>query len=322
MRWYLNEASIQGQFASLEELGEVLGGLLAVRMRVQPLQQGLRVGRAIGERPAVRGELFREIALRLPDRLLRSALLNWIDRTGPFTDDERLAEAEDYFECMGVDVTDQGLGEAARRLKVGDDSCSFSFEGGPIDFAFSPLEVRQGLPEDVLARFDVRNFWLTRDLEAHGASQIAAAQSWQELVEQARGRFPKLEIPDLVFQNRLLAREPFDAVIRERALALMGHLQAYMGSLGLDGSETDRSREITAQYFSGERALFSPESQTNQRDFKEEMTFQNPTKPDQTIFGHWHGKISHKFYRMHIEWPVPAGEKAKVLYLGPKLTKS
>jgi hypothetical protein len=36
-----------------------------------------------------------------------------------------------------------------------------------------------------------------------------------------------------------------------------------------------------------------------------------------------HGKISHRYFRLHFEWPVPSGaEQIKVLYIGPKLTKS
>lgn len=322
MRWYVNEASIQGQFATIEVLTKALSGLLSARAKVPALREGLRVSRRIGECPTVRGATFRECAVRLSDREIKGALLTWIDRSGPFTDDERLAEVDDYFECCGVDVTEQGLGEAARRLKSCGEACSFSFEGGDLNFAISPLEVVHGLPEDVLGVFSVQNFWKIEELERDAAGRIVAAKSWRELVEQARMRFPKLQIPDSVYLNQSLSREPFDTIIRDRTIALLGHLHAYMLSRTEDGRETERSREIVQQFFAGERALFTGESSTNQHEFQRELTFAHPVVDGATIFAHWHGKISHRFFRLHIEWPVPPGEKAKVLYLGPKITKS
>ena len=71
-----------------------------------------------------------------------------------------------------------------------------------------------------------------------------------------------------------------------------------------------------------DRALFSGESAGNQDTFRAQMTFPDPDDADKNIFAHWHGKISHRFFRLHFEWPVPAKEKhMKILYLGPKITK-
>jgi hypothetical protein len=86
--------------------------------------------------------------------------------------------------------------------------------------------------------------------------------------------------------------------------------------------EGPASSEILQMFFQGERALFSPESSTNRRECRHEMTFPDPDGGDD-IFAHYHGKISHRVFRLHFDWPVPAAaSKLKVLYLGPKLTKS
>jgi hypothetical protein len=38
---------------------------------------------------------------------------------------------------------------------------------------------------------------------------------------------------------------------------------------------------------------------------------------------HWHGKISHRFFRLHFEWPLEKDrKKLEIFYLGPKVTKS
>jgi hypothetical protein len=52
------------------------------------------------------------------------------------------------------------------------------------------------------------------------------------------------------------------------------------------------------------------------------MTFPDP-EGGADIFAHFHGKISHRFFRLHFDWPVPStATRLKVLYIGPKLTKS
>jgi hypothetical protein len=73
----------------------------------------------------------------------------------------------------------------------------------------------------------------------------------------------------------------------------------------------------------GDRALFSGESPSNQAKFRQELTFQDPAAACRANFAHWHRKISYRFFRLHFEWPVPAeATQLKVVYLGPKLTKS
>ena len=41
--------------------------------------------------------------------------------------------------------------------------------------------------------------------------------------------------------------------------------------------------------------------------FQNEMTFVDPDDATRTVFAHWHGKIRHRHFRMHFEWPVSKG---------------
>ena len=89
---------------------------------------------------------------------------------------------------------------------------------------------------------------------------------------------------------------------------------------GEHGEEGQVAQEIIKNYFSGDRALFTGESVTNQKSFNREMTFRR-TSGD-SYFAHWHGKISHRFFRLHFEWPLSKDrKKLEVFYLGPKITK-
>jgi hypothetical protein len=246
----------------------------------------------------------------------------WLDRTGPFVDDDRLTEPDDYFEYCGLDVTESGLGEATRRIKAREAAWTLSFKGGRLDFTVSPLIVDHGLAEARLGKYNVENVWTARDLAESAINSGPAIASWRILVEVARERFSRLVLPDSLYQNPALAQEPFEATIRDRVLVLLSHLDSYMGGRGSGGAEGPRARYIIETFFVGDRALFSGESPTNQRKFINELTFPDPEDSNKTIFAHWHGKISHRFFRVHFEWPVNTeATKLKVVYIGPKITK-
>jgi hypothetical protein len=323
MRWYINDVSLQGQFADPRTFENVLRELLKVRANIQSLRANLRATRTISERYVRDGITVRHVVSHLTDTELRRAVFGWLDRAGPFVEDDRYPERDDYFECLTLDVTNSGLGEAARRVKAGELASSFSFGGGAVDFGVSPLQVNHGLEENRLGVWDVTNYWLTNALRESALRELPDPFSWRTLVEGARQRYSRLTLPDYIYENAGLAREPFDAAIRDRAMELLRYLDEYMAGRAEDGAEGPGARSIIDNFFSGERALFTGESTTNQRRFAAELTFPDPEVPDRNIFAHWHGKISHRFFRLHFEWPVPAkASKLKIVYLGPKLTKS
>ena len=250
-------------------------------------------------------------------------MLLWFDRYGPFWEDDRQGEQDDYFEFSGIDVTESGLGEAARRRRSDQPVATFSFLGGDIKFDLNPLAVDHGLPEERLGQYPVENFWEIALLEQSAIERGPEIKNWRALVEAARLRFPKLMIPDSVYLDKRLAREPFDTVIRDHALKLLGYLNAYMEGREANGAEGPRSRDIIDAHFTGERAAFSGESVSNQHDFKSELTFTDPESGGRSILAHWHGKIGRKYYRIHFQWPISKNmTRLKVLYLGPKITKS
>ena len=323
MRWYLNDASVQGQFDDPAVFQAIIIRLAAARERNALLRADLRMTRLFSNRPVTAQVTVRRSLQQLRDRDLKSIVLIWLDRSGPFLEDDRQYEVDDYFECLGADVTDTGLGEAARRIKHQQAASTFSFEGGLISFAVTPLVVDHGLFGDRLGQYLVDNVWTIDALLTAAAQHTPRPDSWKALVETARARFPRLLIPDAVFLNPSLAREPFEAGLRDRVLVLLGYLDAYMSGRRPDGAEDGAAREIIEKFFVGDRALFSPESPTNQNDFRNELTFPDPSDSARRIFAHFHGKISRRHFRLHFEWPVPSSQaQLKVVYLGPKITKS
>lgn len=322
MRWYVNDTSLQGQYGDAGAFLPLLGGLISARNRFPSLRVSLHTTRSFSNRIVGTNRSLRELLREAQFRDLRGAVFLWLDKTGPFVDDDRQPEPDDYFECLGHDVTDAGIGEAARRIKFGGPATTFSFSGGATDFSISPLVAEHGLAEQRLGKYEVANLWTLEELARSVQAVRAKPTSWKELVEFARESFPRLLIPDSVYTNPALAKEPFDAVIRDRTLQLLKYLDDYMSGRGENGSESPAARAVIDQFFVGDRALYSGESVANQRKYQRELTFVDPVDPKQSIFAHWHGKISHRFFRMHFEWPVPAdASKLKIVYLGPKITK-
>lgn len=320
MRFYLNDASLQGQFEEAAAFEGVLRTLVSARARIPTIERNLWLMRSTISAPASPLLTVREVLQRCRDRDLQRAMLFWLDRRGPFIEDDRLRDDDDYFEHEGCAVTETGLGEAARRIKAGQACGAFSFEGGVVDHARDPLIVDQGLAEDRLGRHLVPNSWSIDHLVGRLLALAPPVESWAALVEAARLKFTNLDIWELHL-NTTLAREPFQASISNSALALMTILDNYVGARRSDGVETPRAREIINDYFTGERAMFTGESLTNERVFRRELTFRLPGAPE--VFAPWHGKISHRFFRLHFEWPLRDGrEQLQIVYLGPKVTKS
>ena len=320
MLWFVNESSLQGQFDDDADFLAVLRGLLDLRHSSGTLKNNLRVTRMLPQAQVARDADVRALITRYGDRDLQRALLTWIDRTGPFIDDDRAPELDDFFEFEDLEVTSSGLGEAARRTKKQEECSTFSFEGGGRDFARDPLAVDHGLPEERYGRYEVRNLWELEALERDVARAAPPITSWEELIDMARERFANLDIGDL-HRDAILAREPFEASIAKRAMSLLALLDTYAGDRSEDGAEGVVAREVVDQYFKGDRAPFSGESETNRRTFDKELTFDRGD--GEQILAHWHGKISHRTFRLHFEWPLEAGrEKLAVVYLGPKITKT
>ena len=319
MHWYLNDASLQGQFASLGDFESVLRELFRARAQIPAIRQNLRITRSLREAMVAPQTKVSRAVSAFSNRDMRAAMFSWLDKTGPFVDSDRLNEDDDYFEYAGVDITETGLGEATRRTKAGTECTAYSFVGGVTNYEVNPLEVDHGLPEERYGQYRVPNLWQTDLLVKQARSAEAPIRSWHALFEAARKRFPNIEIGTL-HTNPALAREPFAASLRDRSLELMKILDDYVSGRNENGTEGPEAREIVETYFTGDRALFSGESPTNQNQFARQLTFKRISGG--SYFGHWHGKISYRFFRMHFEWPLEKDrKKLEIFYLGPKITK-
>ena len=154
---FFNEASLQGQFRDEEEFRVILDELLSARLRT-PYFKEMRIAYELRDRKVLYSQSFREVVQNWRKKDKRALTMMWLDK-GPFIVDDRTPEDDDLFYCLGVEVTDGGLGESARRAKANEDVASVSFPGGKTNFAISPLPVVHGLEEQPMAEYPIKNYW-------------------------------------------------------------------------------------------------------------------------------------------------------------------
>jgi hypothetical protein len=318
MEWHINDLSLSGQFADPQTFRVVLEPLLQLRHRDPLLQSRLYCSRALHECKVTAIYDLKSAVRATGDKAYIGLVLEWAAKSGPFWDDNRQSEEDDYFEYKGLDVTNQGLGEAARRRLARLDANTFSFEGS--GFESSPLCVQHGLPEEPIGFVDVINHWQIVQLRT-SLDSCRAINGWSDVQEEVTRRFG-LQL--IIAENAIdaLMATPFSNYAASRIIILLGVLNKLVEETEENGEFSLAGRELYTTHFVGKKAWFTDESQGNKVNFEQDMTFSDPRDAAKKLFCAFHGKIKSPQIRIHFEWPRPEGQREiKVVYIGPKITK-
>lgn len=250
----------------------------------------------------------------------RRSLLSWLTRGNHFWDAHRLHDESDWLECRGEIVTDSAVGEAAFRTDFGD-TCDL-LSATPTSWNYSPVVVdwRDGSQESGNRRIAVENWWEADALAKRLQETAPPVGSWDQLHEVAVRRFPRLWFAEDCFEP--LTGYPFAHSSCDRILDLFRILNEVCEEVDDCGEWTPRGRELIRKYFTGSGAWFSDSSFTERNRFKRQLTFSHPRAPERRLLYPWHGKERRMTLRVHFAWPVPAGRRIDVVYVGPKLTKA
>jgi len=307
-----NDASLHGQFAAPEPFHESLRNLWRIRSFLVEKGLHLNVCRSVRSRNVTPSETFYDVMGAMP-REIRTRLLLWLDREGPYWDDERRHSDGEYFESREELVTDTGAAEAA--VLQADGGATWLFSINPSNFLANPLEVRwRERPEGDLT-LDIPNGW-TQEHAAECASSFARPlANWSELLDWAARECPHLALsPEIPEQLPI----QFFPNVANRSQVLLGALNEMVGHLKSGNNQA--FNQMRSDWMQVERG-FSPSSDPELKKFSKELTFRNPRTGRQVLCS-WHGKIQTPQFRIHFEWPLPEGdEKLFVAYIGPKITK-
>lgn len=316
MRAYVNELALAEACAAASPQEAPLIALLEGRHRHAALASGLFCARAMPATSVREGLSLRDIGQRLP-RDQRQLFFAWTAKRGPFIDDDRQPAELDLF-VFGeeeIEVTDLGLGEAARRILSFQAASTFSpVEDATSRFAEDPLVVVHGLRDEAQEQVQVPNFLDAETLADAIQLDGADPTSWTEALAQARQRFDRLLIGGHCDES--LSGLTFRPHQSRRMDELFVVLQGLMEEMGQGGELSAKGQEMRSKHFFGDTAWFSDESQSNKQT-PDRFTFPDPAGIG-TLTCFWHGKIRSEALRMHFEWPPadPTG-RLRIVYIGP-----
>ncbi len=245
--------------------------------------------------------------------------MQWLTRHGPFWEDSRVHNPDDYLEFNGEIVTDTAVGEAAYCCYHGLHRHLVSFV--PSLWEFSPVSVTWMPNADAVQRVEVTNHWNVEGVEAALRAAPIPLATWKQLERVAVSLCPNPNLSFLADSFEPLLGHPFVPGAAERILVLLETLHRFRSSRDEHGQRTPEGQRLYQDHFTGDKAWFSDSSESEKRDFRAELTFRHPTSAGQSLFCSWHGKVKTPPIRIHFSWPVPADQPLYVVYVGPKLTK-
>ena len=317
LRFFVNELALGEACASTDPPHAPLAELLGIRKRSEAIGAVLYCSGQLSLFQTPSGVALHTVVQQMSlDE--RKIFMSWITKRGPFIEHDRQEATDDLFYFEDVEVTELGLGEAARRILGARKAAVFSVvskDGSR--FATTPLDVVHGFSEEPLDHLLVPNCWTEPQLEAAILAESPEPETWSEFLAYCRTRY-----------NRLLISDHCDATLRShpygRGLAAaiekrLEVLQELMCNMQPDGALTTEGQALRDQHFKGEVAPFSDESSKRKRRNPERFRFPNPDG-DGSLVCTWHGKVRPRFFRIHFEWPVPPRRRTlRVCYMGPKL---
>jgi len=247
----------------------------------------------------------------------RSAVMQWLQRTGPFWEDFRQHSGQDdLLEYAGQVVTDTAVGEAAYCLAHGVERSLVSLD--PSRWLISPVPIiwHEGAFQRAI---QVPNYWIYADVKAALEAAPVLLKSWKNLEVVAKTRCPDLTFAGNSFEP--LEGHPFGEGTAERLLVILNVLQELKNCFNERGERTPEGHALYQKHFTGEKAWFSDSTDGEKSKFESGLTFPDPINSGKWLFCTWHGKVKTPQLRIHFTWPVRANEPLCIVYVGPKITK-
>jgi len=314
MEILLNELSLHGQFSSIQDFQIAIDTVMLARNKMKQFKRELHCYRNFRQ-TQVTHDLSLQQAIQQLDRNKRNVIIAWLTKEGPFWEETRQHDANEYFEFQNQVVTDTALGEAAYRCFIGNQYHIFGFK--PSNWHFSPIPIAwHRNNEDIV--IDVLNHWEINSLEATLQTAAEPIQSWQQLSATMPNRCPNLIFSENSFND--LYPHPFVDGAAKRIMELLTTLDKFKTCFDEQGNRTPEGNRLYQEHFTGDKAWFSDSSDKEKVEFKTELTFNHPNKTEK-LFCTWHGKVKTPQIRIHFSWPIRADEPLYVPYIGPKITK-
>jgi hypothetical protein len=316
MEVLVNDLSFHGQFRDIASFSDAIDRLMAARDMSKLLGRELYCHRNMAYVQVTR-DLNMPQAVQQLGADKKKALILWLTKNGPYWDDARLHNSDDFMECLDHIVTDSAIGEAAFRVLHGGDCHLLSIM--PSDWERSSLLVCWHKVDGDNRETSIVNHVNTASLEVALRLAPEPIHSWVQLGAVCRIRFPHIRFSVDAFES--FHGHPFVPGAANQLICKLEILAKYLDYFDEDGERTGEGDCLYRDFFTGKKAWFTDSSSDEKNDFKSELTFKHPDVQGQTLFCPWHGKVKTPQLRIHFSWPIYPNEPLYVVYVGPKITK-
>ena len=317
MELFFNECSLHGQFEDIEQFTSAIEVLMKMRQTAQKYNRVLYCHRNCMQ-SSVTHKLNLVQAIQLIDKNKTRALMGWFGRTGPYWEEARHHPQEEYLACGEEVVTDTAIGECAFLKFSNMDAQIVSLT--PSKWINPELSVTWYKNDEEYISNQLINHTFDTTLEIELEKAVPPIQSWEQLEQRCREGYKKINFSKDAFTY--LKGVPFVSICAQSFLELIEVLSRFKENHLPSTGRTPEGHDLYQTYFTGDRAWFSDSSDGEKRDFKKQMTFSHPEKPNEEIFAPYHGKVQCRQMRMHFSWPISADTPLYIVYIGPKITKT
>jgi len=317
MEFLLNERSVHGQFTSAGEFFTSIENIMSMRAAIRDFGNELYCHRSLATAQVTNDALMQQVIQHMPLEK-RLAWIQWLTRLGPYWTDDRSHDGEEWLEC-GADnlVTDSAIGEAAFCRFHGAEREIVSFS--PSIWVDQNIDVRWCRSGLEPCSISIVNHIERRTVDARISKLPKPFSSWESLRDHAVRLCPRLSFTEDAFVP--FAGVPYSHGAATQLLIRFQLLDKFRSCFDGEGNRTAEGDRIYQENFTGKKAWFSDSSDTEKREFNNEMTFAHPEQKGKYLQCTWHGKVKTPQLRLHFSWPITANKPVYVVYVGPKITK-
>lgn len=317
-----NELSLHGQHTTDDDVAAVLQLLLSYRKELFAAEAALFVRRVFTQRPIdVAGTTLDKWLQNRPrqDSLVR-ALRIWLDKNGPFLDDDLEHNSGATYECDDDTgdthlITDCAIAEVAERARKDPAAMNAVISLTPSRWQRAGIDVRSdawGTGTTAVENIPSREALIAL------IERARPLRSWSGLRDRAIARCTNLTFVEGAFDP--LMSEPFNVGAADRLLLRLLVLDVLKSRCTAATLDSEGMR-IRREHFEGDKAWFSDSSEGEKVDFRKELTFKHPIRPGEQLFCPWHGKVKTPQLRIHYYDRFSETEPLYIVYVGPKITK-
>ncbi|MFK3842952.1 hypothetical protein [Serratia sp. NPDC087055] len=308
-----NEKSLKNEIKSSEELFEEIKVIMKARQFLLKREIHIHCHRNFINYKFTNDKTILSYIMSF-DKTERIDVMNWLSKTGPFWDDAQLHSSEDLYFHDDEAVSGTALAEAAAQIYCGEEYGVFSLKNERYSDREITITWRNNSCD---LSFNIENYISKESLEDQVISSEKSIESWNQLERMARSVFLNIEFTEGCFVH--LNKIPFYKAASKSIMEKLKVLDKIKSCFDVTGGFTQEGNELNQNHFIGDKAWFSDSSDTEKRDFSNEMTFK--IKKDDNRLCPWHGKVKTPQIRIHFTYPIEHQSPLYIVYVGEKITK-